>query len=48
MDNNEIFIRKIKPLLPDRINVIETDANINDEECVKLAVDELHKLVAAA
>lgn len=42
---NEIFIEKVKPLLPDRVKLLETPANINDELCVKLAVEELHRLM---
>ncbi|MDQ7784601.1 MAG: Tm-1-like ATP-binding domain-containing protein [Desulfomonilaceae bacterium] len=38
---NEIFIEKVRHLLPPGVKMLETDSNINNVQCVKLAVDEL-------
>jgi uncharacterized protein (UPF0261 family) len=40
---NQVFVSELKSRLGKHIRVVEVDANINDEECPRVAVEELHR-----
>ena len=40
---NQVFVSELKSRLGKHIQVVEVDANINDEECPRVAVEELHR-----
>jgi uncharacterized protein (UPF0261 family) len=40
---NQVFISDLRSLLSAHVRVVEVAANINDEECARVAVDELHR-----
>jgi len=40
---NQVFVSELKSRLGKYIRVVEVDANINDEECARVAVEELHR-----
>jgi uncharacterized protein (UPF0261 family) len=42
-DLNQVFVYKLKSLLSSHTRVVEVDANINDEACAQVAVDELRR-----
>ncbi len=44
---NKVFIDEITARLAPQARVVEYDGHINDEECSRLAVDELHRMMAA-
>ena len=39
---NQVFTSRLRSLLIPQVRVVEVDANINDEESVQVAVNELH------
>jgi len=46
-ETNRVFTNELKALLAAGVRVMEVDANINDEECARIAVSELHRLMEA-
>ncbi|RPI16014.1 MAG: UPF0261 family protein [Acidobacteriales bacterium] len=40
---NQVFVSGLRSLLGKHVRVVEVDANINDEECAKVAVEEFHR-----
>jgi uncharacterized protein (UPF0261 family) len=40
---NQTFVSELRSLLGKHVRVVEVDANINDEECAQVAVNELHE-----
>lgn len=44
-ETDRIFTNELKALLAADVKVMEVDANINDEECARIAVLELHRLM---
>ena len=42
---NDVFVSELRSRLGAGIRMVEVDANINDEECARIAVQELHSLM---
>ena len=40
---NRVFVSELRSLLAGRVRVVDVDAHINDEECARVAVNELHE-----
>jgi uncharacterized protein (UPF0261 family) len=40
---NQVFVSELRSLLETHVRIVEVDANINDEECAQVAVNELHR-----
>jgi uncharacterized protein (UPF0261 family) len=40
---NQVFVSGLRSLLGKHVRVVEVDANINDEECARVAVEEFHR-----
>lgn len=47
-DTNRAFVKEVKSLLDRKVKVVEVDAHINDDQCARVAVEELHRLMLSA
>ncbi len=44
-ETNQVFISELKAKLLPKVRIVEIDAHINDDECARICVSELHRLM---